>query len=44
LRKPEKEMTAEHPIHFDWEKESLDKAKLRQHFVEEIMHMKAYRQ
>ena len=43
LRKPEKEMTAETPIQFDWEKEHLDRAKLRQYFVEEIMHMKAYR-
>ena len=27
-------------IQFDWEKEHLDRAKLREHFVEEIMFFK----
>ncbi len=40
LRKPEKEVLSEDSIKFDWEREHLDKAKLRQYFVEEIMHVK----
>lgn len=43
LRKPEKEQVATESIKFDWEKEHLDKAKLRQYFLEEIMHMKEMR-
>jgi serine/threonine protein kinase len=43
LRKPEKEQVAKESIQFDWEKEHLDKTKLRQHFIEEIMHLKALR-
>ena len=40
LRKPEKEMVAAEAIKFDWEKETLDKKKLREHFVEEILFFK----
>lgn len=42
-RKPEKEMIATESIKFDWEKEHLDKKKLRQYFVEEIDFFKALR-
>ena len=42
-RKPEKEMQATESIKFDWEKEHLDKKKLRAHFVEEIDHFKQLR-
>ncbi|CDW76294.1 mapk-related kinase [Stylonychia lemnae] len=41
LRKPEKEQTSTESIAFDWEKEHLDKAKLRAYFIDEIMHFKA---
>jgi mitogen-activated protein kinase len=41
VRKPEKEIIATETVKFDWEKEHLDKAKLREHFVEEIMYFKA---
>ena len=43
LRKEEKEQTAKDSIHFDWEKEHLDKDRLRQHFVEEIIYFKKVR-
>lgn len=36
VRKSEKEMLATEAIKFDWEKETLDKKKLREHFIEEI--------
>jgi mitogen-activated protein kinase 1/3 len=42
-RKPEKEMTATEVIKFDWEKEHLDRKRLRQHFVEEIDFFKELR-
>lgn len=44
VRKPEKEVTATEPIKFDWEKEHLDKKRLREHFVEEILFFKNLRQ
>ena len=40
VRKQDKELTAAQIIAFDWEKEHLDRDKLREHFVEEIMHFK----
>jgi mitogen-activated protein kinase len=40
IRKAEKEMISPETIKFDWEKEHLDKKKLREHFVEEIMYFK----
>ena len=40
IRKGEKEMISHETIKFDWEKEHLDKKKLREHFVEEIMFFK----
>ncbi len=39
-RKPEKEQITKESIQFDWEKEHLDRPKLRAHFVEEINHFK----
>jgi len=39
-RKEEKEVLAANQIKFDWEKEHLDRAKLREYFVEEIIHFK----
>ncbi len=42
-RKPEKEQIAKDSVHFDWEKEHLDRAKLRQYFVEEINFFKIMR-
>lgn len=44
VRKVEKEMIATDPIQFDWEKEHLDRKKLREHFVEEIMFFKTTKQ
>lgn len=41
VRKPEKELVAESTINFSWEKEHLDREKLREHFIEEIQHFKA---
>jgi serine/threonine protein kinase len=43
-RKPEKEQDAKESIHFDWEKEHLDRARLRHHFIEEIQFFKIFRQ
>jgi predicted PolB exonuclease-like 3'-5' exonuclease len=43
VRKPEKEVAATDAIKFDWEKEHLDRKRLREHFVEEIMHFKTLR-
>lgn len=40
VRKLEKESAAVETVKFDWEKEHLDKEKLREHFVEEIMWFK----
>lgn len=40
VRKPEKELIATDIVKFDWEKEHLDRPKLREHFVEEIMFFK----
>ena len=40
VRKSEKEVKAENSIKFDWEKEHLDRAKLREYFIEEIMFFK----
>jgi mitogen-activated protein kinase len=40
IRKAEKEMISPETIKFDWEKEHLDKKKLREHFLEEIMYFK----
>lgn len=42
-RKSEKEQAAAESIHFDWEKEHLDRDKLRMLFVEEIDFFKAFR-
>ena len=39
-RKPEKEQVATESIQFDWEKEHLDRPKLRAHFIEEINYFK----
>lgn len=44
IRKGEKEMISTDVIKFDWEKEHLDKKKLREHFVEEIMFFKNHKQ
>jgi len=41
VRKPEKEIKAEHEIQIEFEKEHLDKKKLRQLFLEEMKHFKA---
>ena len=41
VRKPEKESIAAHTIMFDWEKEHLDRAKLREYFAEEITFFKS---
>ena len=38
VRKAEKEIVSITTIQFDWEKEHLDRKKLRQHFVEEIIY------
>ena len=43
-RKSEKEQDAKDVIQFDWEKEHLDRTRLRYHFVEEMMFFKAFRQ
>lgn len=43
VRKSEKEMLASEAVKFDWEKESLDKKKLREYFVEEIRYFKEKR-
>ena len=43
VRKPEKELIAVDIIKFDWEKEHLDRQKLREHFVEEIMFFKEFK-
>lgn len=43
-RKSEKEQDAKEVIQFDWEKEHLDRQLLRQHFIEEILFFKAFRQ
>jgi hypothetical protein len=40
VRKPEKEVIAVETIMFDWEKEHMDRVKLREHFVEEILFFK----
>lgn len=40
VRKSDKEMIAADTIKFDWEKEHLDRKKLREHFIEEIMFFK----
>lgn len=40
VRKIEKESVAADTVKFDWEKEHLDKEKLREHFIEEIMWFK----
>lgn len=42
-RKSEKEIGSANVIQFDWEKEHLDRAKLRMHFIEEIHFFKAFR-
>jgi mitogen-activated protein kinase 1/3 len=44
IRKAEKEVKAEHEINIEFEKETLDKKKLRQHFLEEIEFYKEKRQ
>ena len=40
VRKQEKEMLATDAIKFDWEKETLDRKKLREYFLEEIKFFK----
>lgn len=42
-RKAEKEQTALESVQFDWEKEHLDRDRLRQYFVEEINFFKIAR-
>lgn len=44
MRKADKELKATESIQFDWEKESLDIPKLRQHFSEEILFFKKLRE
>jgi mitogen-activated protein kinase 1/3 len=44
VRKEDKELVAANAVQFDWEKEHLDRDKLREHFVEEIMHFKNNKQ
>ena len=44
VRKPEKEITAETEIQIEFEKESLDKKKLRQLFLEEMKQFKLRKQ
>lgn len=41
VKKPEKELDAEKPIEFDFEKELLDKTRLRELFLEEIDYFKS---
>lgn len=43
VRKQDKEMDAASSIQFDWENQTLDKIRLREHFVEEIMFFKQVR-
>lgn len=43
VRKPEKEAEEAKSITFEWEKDHLDRARLRQLFVEEINHYKKAR-
>jgi len=43
-RKPEKEQDSTASVEFDWEKEHLDRPKLRAYFVEEIHFFKAAKQ
>lgn len=40
VRKIDREAISDHPIKFDWEKEHLDRKKLREHFLEEISYFK----
>jgi mitogen-activated protein kinase 1/3 len=40
IRKAEKEVTADHEINIEFEKENLDKKKLRSLFLEEIAYYK----
>jgi mitogen-activated protein kinase 1/3 len=44
MRKADKEQKAAESIQFDWEKETLDIPRLRQHFVEEIQFFKKLRE
>jgi serine/threonine protein kinase len=44
MRKADKEQKANESIQFDWEKETMDIPKLRQHFIEEIMYFKKLRE
>ena len=44
IRKDEKEQISNHSIEFDWEKEALDRDRLREHFMEEILFFKQYRE
>ena len=39
-KETEKESIASETVGFDWEKEHMDRGKLREHFVEEIMFFK----
>jgi mitogen-activated protein kinase 1/3 len=41
VRKPTKEVTVENEVRIDFEKENLDKKKLRNLFLEEVSHWKA---
>lgn len=43
IRKLDKEQIATESIKFDWEKESLDRHKLRHYFIEEIDYFKKLR-
>lgn len=42
-RKLEKEQAAKESVQFDWEKEHLDRARLRAYFVEEINYFKVHK-
>lgn len=44
VRKPEKEVSADHEIQIEFEKDHLDKKKLRQLFIEEMMYFKQKRE
>jgi serine/threonine protein kinase len=44
IRKPEAELTAEETIKFDFEKEMLDKDRLRELFLEEIDYFKSVKE
>ena len=44
LRKDDKEIKSNESISFDWENENLDKVRLRELFLEEILYFKSVRE